>query len=94
MDNIPNGYDENGVRAGNGSWDNYECPECGSNEVFFNGSDELICDNCGYEEGEDDTFESEEIDQKGEEITARYKDKETGKWSDWKTVMVFDEETD
>jgi predicted RNA-binding Zn-ribbon protein involved in translation (DUF1610 family) len=55
MDNIPSGYDENGVRAGDGSWYELEdvedlCPECGSDLVYRNSSDFIICDNCGYEE--------------------------------------------
>jgi predicted RNA-binding Zn-ribbon protein involved in translation (DUF1610 family) len=56
MENIPYGYDENGVRGGDGSWVEYDqidpdiCPECGSDMVWRNSSDFLICDNCGYEE--------------------------------------------
>lgn len=50
--NIPAGYDENGVRNGTGEWhdEEDECPNCGSRNIFYNSSDELICDNCGYEE--------------------------------------------
>jgi len=85
--NIPSGYDENGVRAGHGAWQD-ACPECGSEEVYRNGCDELICDNCGYEEGDDNQEESEVFGEEGKEITGRYLDEETGEWSDWKTVTV------
>ena len=56
MDNIPEGYDENGVRSGDGSWYEFEdlCPKCGSDNVFRNSSDFLICENCGYEEVPED----------------------------------------
>ena len=30
------------------------CPECGSDMVWRNSSDFLICDNCGYEEVPED----------------------------------------
>jgi len=51
MSNIPEGYDENGVRAGDGHLDDV-CPNCGSKNVFRNGSDEIQCDDCGYSETE------------------------------------------
>lgn len=69
MDNIPEGYDENGVRGGNGDWRDYliteteddidviiedNCPECGSPMVWRNEYDFLVCDTCGYEEVPED----------------------------------------
>lgn len=56
MDNIPYGYDENGVRGGNGVWDDEldefeeSCPECSSLNVHRNEYDFLVCEDCGYEE--------------------------------------------
>lgn len=56
MDNIPEGYDENGIRSGFGDWEKDleefadVCPECNSTNVYRNENDFLVCDNCGYEE--------------------------------------------
>jgi len=61
MENIPEGYDENGVRGGYGNWYDDEldgelsefteaCPECGSVNTHRNENDFLVCDDCGYEE--------------------------------------------
>lgn len=30
-----------------------ECPNCGSTETWSNSSDELQCDNCGFDESND-----------------------------------------
>ena len=62
MENIPEGYDENGVRGGYGVWNDDEdldeledvCPECGSPNTHRSDSDFLVCDDCGYEEVPDD----------------------------------------
>lgn len=37
--------------------EDFTCDNCGSSDVFFNSSDQLICNNCGWEE---DTSEQEE----------------------------------
>lgn len=37
--------------------EDFTCDNCGSEDVFFNSSDQLICNNCGWEE---DTSEQEE----------------------------------
>lgn len=61
MFNIPEGYDDEGIRGGDGIWNEDidelledTCPECGSDMVHRNSSDFLICDNCGYEEVPED----------------------------------------
>ena len=82
MNNIPGGYDENGVRAGRGKFMDV-CPECGSEDVWRNASDEMMCDNCGYEEVDEDIPESEM-----ESFNARYFDKEKDGWSEWVRVEV------
>jgi len=83
MSNIPKGYDENGSRCGVGQWTENVCPDCGSEDVWLNGSDEMQCDSCGYEECGEEYTESLR-----EEFNARYLDKNTGKWSDWKVVVL------
>ena len=49
------------------------CDNCGSTDVIFNASAQMICDNCGHEEdtglgdNDDEEFEEEEIEQVFEE---------------------------
>lgn len=43
MNNIPEGYDENGVRAGNGQWDVFEFEGGEASEEL----DVVTCFNCG-----------------------------------------------
>jgi len=37
-----------------------DCPNCGSEDTWSNSSDNLFCDNCGYDSCEDDEKDAEE----------------------------------